>query len=144
MSHAALAQKAADAGAYFPAMSEEEGTLYRSIGAEASSGAQPANSGEDESGPKAQVSGGVLDAKTISKPAPVYPQETHVRAAGEVKVRVVIDETGRVISAKALSGHPLLQAAAVAAARKAVFAPTLLKGKPVKVAGTLTYRFEQK
>jgi TonB family protein len=87
--------------------------------------------------------GGVLDGLVISKPAPVYPQEVHERVSGQVVVvvQVVVDETGRVISAKAVSGHPLLQASAVAAARKAVFAPTLLSGMPVKVAGVLTYKF---
>jgi TonB family protein len=132
-----------DAGVYFPAMSEEERKLYRSIGSDVGGGTPLSSAGEDDSEPKAQVSGGVLDGRAISKPAPQYPQEP-LRVAGEVRVRVVIDETGRVISAKAVSGHPLLQAAAVAAARKAVFAPTLLSGKPVKVTGVLTYRFESR
>ena len=63
------------------------------------------------------------------------------RASGTVTVRVTVDETGSVTSAKAVSGHPLLQAAAVAAARQAKFSPTLLSGKPVKVSGVLTYNF---
>jgi protein TonB len=58
-----------------------------------------------------------------------------------VSVQVTIDEEGNVISATALSGHPLLQAAAVAAARAARFAPTLLDGQPVKVTGVITYNF---
>jgi protein TonB len=47
-----------------------------------------------------------------------------------------------VTSAKAVSGDPLLQAAAVAAAREAKFSPTTLSGQPVKVSGVLTYNFE--
>ena len=50
-------------------------------------------------------------------------------------VQVTVDENGYVISAHAVSGHPLLQAAAVAAARQAKFPPTLLMGEPVKVTG---------
>jgi protein TonB len=58
-----------------------------------------------------------------------------------VVVQVVIDENGRVISAQAVSGHPLLQAVSVAAARNARFSPTKLSGQPVKVTGVITYNF---
>jgi protein TonB len=56
-------------------------------------------------------------------------------------VQVLIDEQGNVIEARALDGHPLLLAVSVAAARQAKFKPTLLEGKPVKVAGVLQYSF---
>jgi protein TonB len=58
-----------------------------------------------------------------------------------VVVQVIVDENGNVISAHAVSGHPLLQAASVAAARSAKFAPTKLSGQPVKVSGVITYNF---
>ncbi|MFL6255876.1 MAG: cytochrome c oxidase assembly factor Coa1 family protein [Pyrinomonadaceae bacterium] len=88
------------------------------------------------------VSGGVLNDKAISKPQPPYPPVAKAaRASGTVTVQVLVDETGSVVTAKALSGHPLLQNAAVAAARQAKFSPTLLSGKPVKVSGVLTYNF---
>jgi len=44
-------------------------------------------------------------------------------------VQVLVDEAGNVISAYAVSGHPLLQAAAVDAARNAKFSPTRLTAK---------------
>lgn len=89
------------------------------------------------------IDGGVLDDKAQSKPAPAYPAAARaVRAAGTVKVQVTVDESGRVILASAASGHPLLRAAAEAAARQARFEPTLKEGKPVKVVGTLSYVFE--
>jgi protein TonB len=53
----------------------------------------------------------------------------------------MIDETGRVVSAVAVSGHPLLRAAAQAAAKNARFTPTKLSGVPVKVSGSITYNF---
>lgn len=91
----------------------------------------------------AAVSGGLLNERAIEKPAPPYPQVARAaRASGTVTVQVTVDEQGRVVDAKAVSGHPLLQAAAVAAARQARFRPTLLSGKPVKVTGTLTYDFK--
>jgi protein TonB len=64
-----------------------------------------------------------------------------VKATGRVVVKVVVDESGNVISASAVSGHPLLQNAAAQAARQAKFTPVKLSGVPVKVAGTLTYNF---
>jgi protein TonB len=53
----------------------------------------------------------------------------------------LIDEQGHVVSAKAASGPPLLLSAAVQAAYKATFTPTLLSGRPVKVTGVITYNF---
>ena len=90
----------------------------------------------------ATVSGGVLDGKAISKPQPPYPPIAKAaRASGTVTVQVTVDETGSVVSAEAVSGHPLLRPAAVAAAKQAKFAPTLQDGKPVRVSGVLTYNF---
>ncbi|HEY0079058.1 MAG TPA: cytochrome c oxidase assembly factor Coa1 family protein [Pyrinomonadaceae bacterium] len=88
------------------------------------------------------ISGGVLNGKAISKPQPPYPPVARaVKAQGTVTVQVTIDEEGRVVSANAVSGHPLLQAAAVAAARQARFSPTQLSGQPVRVSGVITYNF---
>lgn len=90
------------------------------------------------------VSGGVLNGKAVELPQPDYPPAARaVRATGQVSVMVTVSETGEVIEAVAVSGHPLLRAAATAAARKARFAPTLLGGKPVRVTGVLTYNFTQ-
>lgn len=89
------------------------------------------------------VSGGVLNGKAINKPAPAYPAIAKTaRASGTVVVQVEVDERGRVTKARATSGHPLLRAAAEAAARQASFSPTLLSGKPVRVSGVLTYEFK--
>lgn len=88
------------------------------------------------------VSGGVLNGKATSLPQPVYPPAAlAVRAGGSVSVAVKIDENGNVVSASAVSGHPLLKAAAEAAARKATFNPTRLQGVPVSVTGVLIYNF---
>jgi TonB family protein len=91
---------------------------------------------------KAVVSGGVLNGKAVSKPEPEYPETAKAaRASGTVTVQILVDEEGNVISASAVSGHPLLQQAAVAAARTAKFSPTRLSGQPVKVSGVVTYNF---
>ena len=92
--------------------------------------------------PRAPISGGVLNGKAISLPKPAYPPiARQAHAAGTVVVQVTIDENGNVISASAVSGHPLLRAVAVAAAHGARFSPTKLSGQPVKVTGVITYNF---
>jgi|SRR5262247_809486 len=89
-----------------------------------------------------RVSKGVISGEVITKVYPVYPSiAKQINAAGEVQVAIVINEIGRVIEAKAFKGHPVLRAAAEDAARKWVFRPTLLDGKPVKQPGTLTFVF---
>lgn len=88
------------------------------------------------------ISGGILNGKALALPIPAYPPIARAaHASGTVMVQVLIDEEGNVIAAKAISGHPLLQAACVAAAREAKFSPTRLEGNPVKVTGIIQYNF---
>src|SRR5215204_2123269 len=88
------------------------------------------------------VAGGIINGKAVSMPRPAYPQSAKdARVSGTVAVAVVIDESGRVESAEAVSGPELLRDAAVEAAREARFSPTRLSGEPVKVSGTITYNF---
>src|SRR3989449_7172935 len=66
--------------------------------------------------PKAPISGGVLNGKAVRLDQPPYPAIARsAHASGQVKVQIVIDENGNVISATPVSGHPLLQGAATAA-----------------------------
>ncbi len=113
-------------------------------------GTAPTGGGEEDAPPpKATpppkpktVSGGVLNGKATSLPKPAYPAAAKaVRAGGSVSVQVLISESGSVISASAVSGHPLLRAAAEGAARGARFSPTMLSGQAVKVSGVITYNF---
>jgi len=85
---------------------------------------------------------GQLNTKALTLPKAKYPEEARrLRASGKVNVRVVVDENGKVISAKATDGPPPLRAAAEEAARLATFAPTVQDGITVKVTGLLTYEF---
>jgi protein TonB len=94
------------------------------------------------SGPIKPVSGGVLNGKAISLPAPAYPDMARrAGAQGMVEVEVVIDINGKVISAKATGGPALLRQSAEMAAKMARFNPTLLSGQPVRVSGVITYNF---
>jgi len=88
------------------------------------------------------VSGGIVNGKATNLVKPVYPPAAKaVRASGAVNVQVTINENGDVISASAVSGHPLLKPAAMQAARESKFAPTILAGNPVRVTGVVVYNF---
>lgn len=88
------------------------------------------------------ISGGVMNGKATSLPKPAYPAAARaVKASGAVSIQVTIDESGKVISAVPVSGHPLLRASAAQAASAATFTPTMLSGAPTKVSGVITYNF---
>ena len=119
-----------------------------SVGVGSSSGAPVVNSDVEAPeravarGPVKPISGGILNGRAIKLPAPAYPDMAkRARASGMVTVEVVIDVTGRVISASATNGHAMLRQAAEQAAKQARFSPTLLSGQPVRVSGQITYNF---
>ena len=86
--------------------------------------------------------GGNLNSRGVVTPMPAYPPLARAaRASGTVVVQVLADECGNVISARASSGHPLLQQAAVQAAYGWHFPPTHSGGKTSKVKGALTFNF---
>ena len=88
------------------------------------------------------VSSGVLNGTAVLLPPPVYPEAAkRMRTQGVVSVDVILDETGKVVSANASSGPAILRDAAVQAAMKARFSPTKLSGQPVKVSGVINYKF---
>ena len=86
--------------------------------------------------------GGSLSGKAIKKVPPTYPPVAKAAGAqGPVSVQIVVGESGAVESARATSGHPLLQQAAVDAARQWQFSPTKLSGNSVKVSGAISFVF---
>ena len=102
--------------------------------------AQPVSTGEENP----PLEGGILNSKAVSMPPPRYPAEAkRAGASGQVQVKVLIDETGKVISAEAVFGTESLRAAAVEAAKQARFAPAKSNGMPAKVSGILFYEFKQ-
>ena len=89
-----------------------------------------------------RVPSSVISGKVLSKPVPPYPAIAKAtRTSGAVNVEILIDESGSVISARAIDGPQVLRIAAVHAARQARFTPTILGGQPVKVSGVITYNF---
>jgi len=94
--------------------------------------------------PKVPVSIGVANGKAIELPKPPYPPAAiAMNAQGEVAVQVLIDEKGKVVSAKAVRGHPMLKREAEKAAYNARFSPTTLSKVPIKVTGVIIYNFKR-
>ncbi|MFY9621849.1 MAG: TonB family protein [Pyrinomonadaceae bacterium] len=94
--------------------------------------------------PVGPVESGELNDKAIDLPKPVYPGEARkANVIGQVKVRVIVAETGKVLSADIVSGPKQLWMAAIEAARQARFNPTLIGGSAVKITGILTYDFKE-
>ncbi len=92
--------------------------------------------------PKIIRSSTVLNGKALQLPKPPYPTMAKMmRVQGVVSVQVLIDESGKVISSKAVSGPAALVREAEKAALQAIFSPTLIGDQPVKVSGTITYNF---
>jgi TonB family protein len=86
--------------------------------------------------------GSVLQGHAVFRAEPLYPAVAkNERVSGTVIVEVTVSETGNVMSARAVCGPDLLVPAAVDAARRWRFSPTLLSGVPVKVIGTITFNF---
>ena len=84
----------------------------------------------------------VINGEAIELPKPPYPQLAKINGIhGMVSIQVLIDESGKVVSAHVLSGHALLTTEAVRAAYRARFSPTKIGDQPVKVSGTITYNF---
>ncbi len=93
---------------------------------------------------KTTVSLGVINGQATYLAKPPYPAAAkQMRVGGAVNVQVMIDEKGNVVSASAVSGHPLLRAASEKAARESKFSPTFLSKQPVKVTGVIVYNFAQ-
>lgn len=82
---------------------------------------------------------GIVNNKAKYLPKPVYPK--NCRCQGIIKVRIVVDMSGNVISARIDSGNPLLRISAVEAARKTKFSPILINALPIFVVAFLEYKF---
>ena len=97
---------------------------------------------DESTGEKKIVKVGVLAGTALRLPKAEYPGAARAsRASGAVYVQVVVDESGNVFTAEAISGHPLLRSSAVAAACEAKYSPTIRGGKPVRIMATIVYNF---
>ena len=87
--------------------------------------------------PNRNLNGGVLNGMAVSLPRPIYPpMAKQIGASGEVRVQVAVDGNGNVISARAVSGHPLLRSAAENAARQ-----SKMRSDAANSTGQIVYNF---
>lgn len=88
------------------------------------------------------LAGGLLNKKAIFLPEPDYPKSLRDKAIlGRVTVQVLVDKTGAVVSASAVSGPKQLHPFAVSSARKAKFEPVYINGEPREFSGVIVYDF---
>ncbi len=86
---------------------------------------------------------GALNDIALELPQPDPEAAKTANESGTVMVEVIVNEKGEVSTSSVVSGPTSLWKAAGAAARKARFAPPLHDGKPVKIAGVITYEFKK-
>ena len=90
------------------------------------------------------VGGDVKPPKLISAPPVVYPEMARQAGiGGDVVVRIVIDKSGKVTEAKAISGPMLLRDAAVNALRDRKYVPSTLDGRPISLEMLVTIQFHR-
>jgi len=84
----------------------------------------------------------VINGDALWLPKPPYPPiAKELGIQGTVNVQVLVDETGKVVSAKVVAGNPALARAAQQAALNARFSPTMIGEQAVKVSGVIIYNF---
>lgn len=125
-------------------------TYYPPLGAFQSNGAiTPAGVARPASGASSDANAdpgatGILAGKAVKQIQPAYPAAAlAARISGIVIVEVTVDEEGDVLSARAVAGHPLLREAALEAAWDWKFSPTIYEGRPIKVVGSIVFRFNK-
>jgi len=91
---------------------------------------------------RVRVSQGVVQGNAISQPKPLYPQMARMaRVSGSVILQAVISKNGNIENLRVISGHPMLQQAALDAVRQWRYRPYLLNGEPVEVETQITVNF---
>lgn len=91
-----------------------------------------------------RVGGDVKPPQLISAPPVVYPEMARQAGiSGDVVVRIVIDKSGKVTEAKAISGPILLRGAAVNALRDRKYVPSKLDGHPISLEMLVTIQFHR-
>ena len=83
-----------------------------------------------------------IPAVPITKVQPIYPElARRMNVTGTVHVEIVVDTAGKVISAKAVDGSPVLRGSAELAVKQWRFKPSTMNGKPVISSRTVSIVF---
>jgi periplasmic protein TonB len=100
----------------------------------------PASPATSAAAPMKSV-GSLVDIATKKVP-PVYPQMAKtMRVGGVVRIDLVVDEQGSVVSANAVQGPDMLKRAAMDAVKQWKFKPLVVDGQPTKASGFVNFNF---
>jgi TonB family protein len=95
---------------------------------------------QNNSAQRIRVSEGVTKGLVTTRVQPVYPGDA-TKIRGKVVLDATISRTGDVVKLHVVSGHPMLTAAAMNAAKQWKYRPYLLNGKPIEVETQITIDF---
>ena len=91
---------------------------------------------------RVKVSQGVTQGLLVHKVEPQYPPIAKTaRVQGTVVLHALIAKDGKIENLQAVSGSPLLTAAAINAVKQWRYKPYILNGQPVEVETTVTVNF---
>jgi protein TonB len=115
------------------------GTVGGVLGGIVSSAAPPPSVAKPE---KIRVSSGVVEGLLLHKVEPAYPQMAKIaHIQGDVLLQAIISKTGRIENLRAISGHPILQQAALEAVKQWQYKAYVLNGEPVEIETQITVKF---
>ena len=86
-----------------------------------------------------RVSEGVMQRRLVHKVEPVCPGDARVQ--GQVVLKALVSQSGKIENLQLLSGHPLLIPAAIEAAKQWTYKPLLVNDEPVEVETTIRLDF---
>ena len=90
-----------------------------------------------------RVASDLQQAKLMNNPMPVYPVlAKRGRVEGTVRLTATISKDGSVEKVETVSGHPILEQAALEAVRRWKYRPTVLNGEAVEVITTIDVVFK--
>jgi TonB family protein len=89
-----------------------------------------------------RIGPGLTQTGLVRRVEPVYPQAARAaRVQGVVLLRAVINKSGQPVDLSVISGHPLLNDAAVQAVRQWEYRPAMFNGQPIEIITTVTVNF---
>lgn len=110
--------------------------------AETSRQPETAESAQANSSAESITQAGQLNALATRRVVPQYPPMARQNgAAGLVRVHVIVDETGKVVTVSRSEGPMLLRAAAETAARQWSFQVNSTEGRPTRLSGYIDFNF---
>ncbi len=122
------------------AQTQQPSAIAATTGAESNPDAKSNTSAKSQDGKLVNV--GSLIEKATQKINPSYPPTARsARITGIVTVYVEVDPTGAVSTVQSTSGPAVLRQAAMDAARRWKFRPTMVDGQPVRVVGFINFNF---